>query len=295
MDNNDLVSITSDDIRPMSTKDTKCAPNKTFENGSCITLEAFIKMANAFNEENPSNPIKLSTTHETLHPEKYKRYLVHQFKLRFKNCGDQICWTKQSFMKRLNEKSKEDITKNTFRPKGPGGQFTWLNTTNIDEVMKQYESKYPDFKFLGTGPIDFDDYPEYGIQKWDYEKEYNSGKTKWGCIFNLDRHDQSGSHWVGMFADLNKGQCYYFDSYGIKPPQEILKLMKRIGNFIKNKLGKEPIIDYNRMQHQKKGSECGPYSMSFILRMLKGDSLEHFNKERVTDDQINQCRKHYFT
>ena len=31
----------------------------------------------------------------------------------------------------------------------------WLSNVDIDIVIKQYESKYPSFKFLGTVPIDF--------------------------------------------------------------------------------------------------------------------------------------------
>ena len=97
-----------------------------------------------------------------------------------------------------------------------------------------------------------------------------------------------------MFADLEKGQCYYFDSYGIPPEKEVRVLMGRISKYIKSK-GKEPIVDYNKTQHQKKGTECGVYSMAFILRMLKGESLNDIQKTRVPDDEINKCRKKYFT
>ena len=37
--------------------------------------------------------------------------------------------------------------------------------------------------------------------------------NKIGVIFNLDKHDQSGSHWVAMFIDLENKFFFYFDSF----------------------------------------------------------------------------------
>ena len=53
------------------------------------------------------------------------------------------------------------------------------------------------------------------------------GKTKIGVVFNLDPHNRGGSHWVSMYTDLMKGGIYFFDSYAMKPKQEIYELMKR--------------------------------------------------------------------
>ena len=89
-------------------------------------------------------------------------------------------------------------------------------TENINEVMAQYEVKYPDFKFFGGVPVDFAtidtrSYPDEGVKKiqaMDYDKLIASGKTKWGFIFNLDTHTQNGSHWVSAFSDLKKQKIY---------------------------------------------------------------------------------------
>ena len=289
-----LVSIRSSEIRPSDENDMKCAPTKKFENYSCIPLNSLVNMAKAYNEDNPNNQIKLSTTHETVNPDKYKRYLVKQFKKKLTKCDNQQCWTKQPFMKRLNENIQHDLKKETFRPKGPEGKFTWLNTNNINDVMEQHEHKYPDFKFFGAMPIDFDDIPAYGIKNLNFKELMNSGKTKLGFVFNTDPSTKSGQHWISMFADIDKGICYFFDSYGLPPENEIRKLMRRIANFIKT-TGKEPIMDHNRMQHQRNNSECGIYSIAFILRMLKGEKFETINTVRVPDKEINECRQVYFS
>ena len=125
-------SITSSDIKPLNEKDTRCAPNQKFENGSCIPLHILVEMAKAYNKDNPGNEIKLSSTHETVNPEKYKRYLVKQFKNKLiKQCNNQKCWTKQGFIENLQDKIKKELKEDVFRPKGPNGKFEWLNTSNI--------------------------------------------------------------------------------------------------------------------------------------------------------------------
>ena len=40
-----------------------------------------------------------------------------------------------------------------------------------------------------------------------------SGLRKLGIVINFDPHYKGGSHWVGMYMDINKGGIYFFDSY----------------------------------------------------------------------------------
>jgi hypothetical protein len=301
------LEIKDEELQPQKEKDYKCAPSKKFTNWSCIPLQSLVHMANAFNEENPSSKIRTNDKYIKQKPDKYKRYLLKQFKKKLTKCDDQVCWTKQSFMKRLNKTIKEDIQTNTFRPEGPNKGNKWLNTLDICKACKQYEFKYNDFIFLGALPRDFDKISKgdskYGIPvmtelgeivNMDLNKIYPE-KTKIGVVFNLDQHDEPGSHWVAMYADLNKGQCYFSDSYGMEPLKEIQKLMGRITDFIETVLNKKITLKYSKKEHQRGGSECGVYSISFILRMLKGDTFEEINSKRIPDETINKCRNHYFT
>ena len=54
------------------------------------------------------------------------------------------------------------------------------------------------------------------------------------------------------------------------------------------------IISYNKIRHQFKNSECGVYSVNFILRLLKGELFDNICSNITTDDQVNECRKVYF-
>ena len=61
-----------------------------------------------------------------------------------------------------------------------------------------------------------------------------------------------------------------------------------------NKLSSKIHIDYNRNRHQYKNSECGVYSLNFILRLLNGNKFNDIVSKKVLDDEINQCRDKYF-
>jgi len=286
-------SVRSSEIHYNDPKDQRCAPDKEFKNGSCFTLNGLIKMAESYNKKN-NNKIVLKNGYEMVNPTKYKKYLLREFKKNIRKCDSQRCWLKQTFTEYLNEEDFDIVAKNTFRPEGPKGKFEWLNTIHIDETMKQYENLYTDFLFLGAVPMDFDDLPLLGIKDLKFDELVKNGKTKLGIIFNLDEHYKSGSHWVGMFVDLKKGEIRYFDSYGIIADKRVRKLVRRISDYLK-KQNIEPIVGYNKVRHQYEGSECGVYSINFILRMLAGDDFDDICNNKVADKEVNQCRKVYFT
>ena len=50
-------------------------------------------------------------------------------------------------------------------------------------------------------------------------------------IVNLDEADGPGSHWVCIY-NCNPGICYYFDSFGVDPCEEVLRFMKQTGKKI---------------------------------------------------------------
>jgi hypothetical protein len=141
--------------------------------------------------------------------------------------------------------------------------------------------------------------------------------TKIGIVPNLDEHWQSGSHWVALYADLVKGDIYFFDSYGYRPEPRLRGLAKRIaewkynkdtgkkldinvedymteGNKKLNEIEKKYDIRYSSIRNQYKNSECGVYSMNFIIRLLNGSKFDDIIKEKLDDDVVNQCREIYF-
>ena len=49
------------------------------------------------------------------------------------------------------------------------------------------------------------------------------------------------------------------------------------------------------VEHQYGNTECGVYSINFILRLLKYGDFDRVTKKRITDKQVNKCRLKYFS
>lgn len=295
-DSNVIPNIDTSDVCPRDHADRKCAPGVSFEAGSCMTLQVLIEMVNAYNKTAGENKIQTYSKLDTLNPKKYKKYLLSEFNKRIGDkCESQKCWTEQDFIGNMKKIARDELEKYTFRPDGPQGKFEWLNTLNINDVMEQSEKKYKNFKYLGTVPIDFDKFERYGFINLNFSKLIETDKFQIGAIFNLDKHNEPGSHWVGLYANLKIGQVLFFDSYGTRPDKRIRAFMRRIADYCSNNLKiKNIMVDYNKIRHQYGNSECGVYSINFIKRMLRGDTFEDICNSKTPDKQINKCRAVYF-
>ena len=113
-------------------------------------------------------------------------------------------------------------------------------------------------------------------------------------IFNLDKHDEPGSHWVASYIDHNQKEVYYFDSVGLKPPPEIDNFNNKVVTQAKD-LGYTYNYKINPNGHQKKDTECGIYCINFIINMLEtGDFNKHVNNY-IPDDLMAKNRDKYFS
>lgn len=179
----------------------------------------------------------------------------------------------------------------------------WLDSTNIEAIMKQYEDAFEDFEFMGPYPIDFAAPDPYqtkvgGAKKClvdevcqlRVEESLRKGTKYIGIIYNLDPHFKSGSHWVASFIDIPKHRAYYFDSYGMYPP-------KQIATFLKWLTIQDPSIklQYNGRQFQHSNTECGMYSLYFIIRMLAGDNFRAFTRQSPSDSEMLKLRHWIFS
>jgi hypothetical protein len=171
----------------------------------------------------------------------------------------------------------------------------WLDTNNINDVMKQYEEANSKFKYFGAVPIDFSAADPYTNKKQclikeiceiDFDGDALEGKDYIGIVFNLDPHYKSGSHWVASFINIPKKEYYYFDSYGMRPPPQVYKFMQWLTI-------QEPELKLmmNAKRFQRKESECGMFCMYFIVRMLEGESFQDFCRRTPSDELMLEMRK----
>jgi len=293
----------------------KCAPNKNFDsnNDTCFTLEQLIKMVESYNNStnNKNNQIILDKNNLN------KKILLEQLTKKLpKNCNSQECLLKEDFIVNIDD---FDLKFNTLRPLGPNNKTKWLSSSDINQIMVQYTYKYDDFIFFGALPIDFEkiELPINYKNLYKYlTNMYKDNIYKIAFVFNLDNSKGTGSHWVALYSNLKEEKIYFFDSYGAPPANEFIILMSKILYWIIFKKNKNISIKnykinfnndgicklkdfnidirYNILRHQFKNSECGIYSINFILRLLKGDDFEEIIKEKTHDDDINKCRKTYF-
>lgn len=205
----------------------------------------------------------------------------------------------------FSEKEKEELANQYLRPKQPSEWKSdpdkWLDSLNIENVMKQYEEARPDFEFMGPYPIDFaapDPYQGGGTKKClinevcelRVSEAFQNGTKYIGIIYNLDPHYKGGSHWVATFVDIPKHTCSYFDSYGMFPPKQIEKFMKWLTT-------QDPKmkLQYNGRRFQRHDTECGMYSLYFIIRMLSGENFRAFTRQSPPDAEMLKLRHWIFS
>jgi hypothetical protein len=205
----------------------------------------------------------------------------------------------------LSSEKKRKLLATYFRPVMPEVWLKkptmWLNSDDISNVMKQYETAYPNFRFIGVVPNDFsapDPTAKAAGETRCLNQEFCTiqlkdelakGKTFLGAIFNLDPHDKPGSHWVALMIDLKKHVICYFDSTGYPPTNQVEHFMRY---FTLQDPTLRLQINGRRFQHGN--TECGMYSMYFLIRMMEGTSFKQFCKHPISDKWMVEFRKILF-
>jgi hypothetical protein len=212
-----------------------CSPKN--DNGlfTCFSDKSLITIATTWNKMNNSNPINIDYPIPLSETNKLSLWKnIHNRVKNYIPCKKEHCWMDYPLIKNI----KHDELHDTFIPKKPVSWYTnkttWLNTTDIANVLNQYANKHDDFTFIGPVPIDFDTKLDFGICvveelcNINISKLYHKGMRRLGIVFNLDPHNMPGSHWVCMYLDIKTGGIYFIDSVGKKPVYHIQKLIKKL-------------------------------------------------------------------
>jgi hypothetical protein len=290
-------------------KKMNCSPmvaGKTPFEETCYTVDILMKIRDEYNRNHEDNK-KITSNDPKEVWQALRDNLVH--------CDKEDCWLKEL----KDEKLRKHIDTHIFAPDSPpewkSNPNEWLSNLDILNVLSQYQRTYPQFRFIGPSPIDFDaKIREYNYQcvesdicNLSLQKQVKDKKTKIGIIFNLDKHDQSGSHWVALFIDLEYNFVFYFNSTGDAIPKEIKILCNRLVQ--QGKQMQPPIklryYDSKGVAHQRSNTECGMYSLYFIITMLTGNAgskknmtvaqkIKTFRGGRIPDKCMEKFRKVYF-
>jgi hypothetical protein len=274
-----------------------CSPenhNKALNSFTCYSDEDLHKLRDLWNARHPDRPILTNDSKEIW--ETIKSYYQT-------TCNKESCWIKQMVKNPKLEKELMD----SFAPESPDdwkkNPNEWLSSVDIMQVMSQYEKKYKCFDFMGPSPIDYDTHKLYGECVWEELCHFNladqikNGKTKIGVVFNTDPHYKGGSHWISLFINIKKGTIFFFDSAGDKIPDQIMKFVNNVieqGHSLNKRIDFK--FDQNHpIEHQYGNTECGIYSLFFIVHMLEDKITSHYLKTHILKDEyMENFRKVYF-
>lgn len=258
---------------------SQCSPKRK-GNKHCLTRPELLSVARLYEKNNNVN-IDLTNS-------KSDADILKQMKKTTK-CKNEVCILDKTAAH--TDRNLYDALIVNFKPAKPRewqeNEREWLNTNDILHVMRQYEDKHLHFKFLGVFPVDFRAPAGPNVSntkncvvksmcEFDIHSLRAQNKNSFGIVFNLDRHDQPGSHWVSMFCNIDPsakhyGMCFY-DSAGMRPPKLILDFMK----YVKKQMNDVKFKGrFNNIQHQFKNTECGIFSMLFITMCLEHTKMTY--------------------
>jgi hypothetical protein len=267
----------------MAEETPKCSPDRKRSKSSCFKKKELVEIVDQYKGSKQIDPRK-----------KKREELIDYLKTFFKDvCNTEKCWIRKTNLSHL-----EDI----FRVDKPAewafDPFTWLTTSNIYNVMVQYENAFPKFKYLGTMPADFEEYTDGRIcvGVCDFKIKEAKQYECFGAVLNYDVHTMSGSHWVAIFINKNPTSkmygIYYFDSSGKPPFYHAERFMKRIHADMADAKFE---IRYNTIRKQFQRTECGIFSIYFLQECLEGKkTFDQLCESMPTDNIIQKYRNVFF-
>ena len=216
-----------------------------------------------------------------------------------------------------DSKILENIADKRLMPKKPSEWYlnktAWLSNFDIENVLEHYHrTKKFKYEFVGVFTVDFALKNEDGSCKFyrnkcvpDIPKNIKDGKKYLGIVTNLDRNDQSGSHWTSIFIvidkDLPSYGIYYYDSVGSGIPSLIMIYLRETQKQLYKLNGKQCRIKSNKKQFQHSNTECGmfsiTYQISWLNKLLKNkNTIERdiLDEKIMNDETMITYRDKYF-
>lgn len=249
---------------------SECAPHIKHNAGVCSTKEAINRMKKWLGIDTNVSDLKV----------------IELAKNKTK-CGSESC------LYPLIGLSNTDLD-NRFNPQGPYNSLDWLTNKNIDDVLDKHTMAFPNFVHVPFQMIDFKKY-NGELSKVNWQLLINTNKDSLGCVVNTDVSTGPGQHWVAIFVDLAGKSVEYFDSAGQNPQPEIIEfLIDTAATLNSITEGGFKDICVTRMRHQKKNTECGVYSLFYIISRLNDVPYRFFEHTHVPDEEMEAYRKSIF-
>ncbi len=265
-------------------KPSECSFDKD-QNAVCSPKHVVHKMADFLKEKKnttvaPTNPLKVINT--------MKEQL---------NCNSESCLLKKpEFIEFAKLSNIKNLLDEFFKPQGPATHFGLLSNFNIDDVLDQFEERFPGFLHI---PFQMRDFEKVGseLATIDLAQKFRESKTSFGVVLNTDYSTGGGIHWYCIFGEKKNGKIIleYFNSSGREPLAETQAWLQKTKHYLAKEL-KIPVDIYysTGIRFQSDEHSCGVYCLMYIWLRLEGVPSNWFKSETFNDQFMHKARKALF-
>jgi hypothetical protein len=193
-----------------------------------------------------------------------------------------------------------------FKAIGPTDSTALLDNFNIDETLEKWsihsEKLFKGNKFYHI-PFQMIDFEKTGteLSKLDIQALMSKGYKSFGVVLNTDVSTGGGKHWFCLYGDLDHAGTEkdpivieYFNSSGNSPMDSVANWLEGTEHELR-KSGVEARIHRSVPRRlQESQTECGVWSLMYILSRLKGRPAEWFYNTKANDMDMIDVRKYLF-
>ena len=239
----------------------------------------------------------------------YKLHTLEELMLKH-GCRTEACVLSQLEKARQIPYSIEHVVKTEratrMLPPPPASESALLSNINIDDrltLAMNHDANL--FVNLGFSMVDFNDNRNYRTNLtiptiFDIINK-NPAKKYFASVLNHDVSTGNGTHWVVVFIAAGPKEVVieYFNSSGIPAPSRV---MRWVANFIDRAPSMLKIVRPVRyvqvldraMQQMNDITECGVYSLYYVLSRLSGTPCEDFRNAKRTKSDMRKYRSFLF-
>lgn len=215
------------------------------------------------------------------------------------NCQSESCiFRRRDFIEFARINNVQEILNKYFKPEGPATSTALLSNFNIDDVLRQFETKFATRKFKHI-PFQMRDFAtvQSELETTDFAELFKTHNT-FGCVLNTDYSHGKGIHWFCLFGERYPDghiELEYFNSSGREPLAEVQNWLTKQKHHIAREL-KVPvqIKTSTGIRFQDDDHSCGVYSLCYIWLRLEQVPPSWFSEKTFNDKMMLRARRQLF-
>jgi hypothetical protein len=215
------------------------------------------------------------------------------------NCQSESCiFRRRDFIEFAKINNVHEVLNKYFKPEGPATSTALLSNFNIDDVLKQFEKKFANRKFVHI-PFQMRDFDKIQseLATTDFVELFRTHNT-FGCVLNTDYSHGKGIHWFCIFGERYPDghiELEYFNSSGREPLAEVQNWLSEQKHRLAREL-KVPvqIKTSTGIRFQDDDHSCGVYSLCYIWLRLEQVPPSWFSEKTFNDRLMLRARRQLF-